>query len=238
MPPLRLLWPYPESETPSKSPDTPQNELNCGRTTVGRPLQESLAQMGGAINEWEPTSDSSPGLIMGYLSKLPPSLLISIGFVMVPLVGILTHLTGPELSYAVFYSIPIVLVTWVTRRSIGLILSTFSALTWLIVDLTSGATYSHAAIPYLNGVSRLSSFFILTFVLSSLKRIVKQEKELSRIDFLTGIRNRRYFIELGLAVKKLLKRTMKKQRHTFSDKVYSVVAKIPKGETMTYKQVP
>jgi hypothetical protein len=63
MPPLRLLSPYPESETPAKSPDTLQNELNCGRTTVGRPPEESLAQMGGAINEWEPTTDSFPGLI-------------------------------------------------------------------------------------------------------------------------------------------------------------------------------
>lgn len=197
MPPLRLLSPYPELETPAKSPDTLQNELNCGRTTLGRPPEESLAQIGGAINEWGPTTDSVPQLIVGYLSKLPQSLLISIGFVIVLLVWILTHLAGPELSSAVFYSIPIVLVTWFTRRSIGLIFSTLSALAWLIVDLTSGATYSYSAIAYWNGVSRLSSFFILTIVLSSLKSTLKQEKELSRIDFLTGIRNRRYFIELA-----------------------------------------
>ena len=197
MPPLRLLSPYPEPETPAKSPDTLPNDLNCGQTVMGRSPEESLAQMGGPINEWEPTTDSFPGLIVGYLSKLPRSLLISIGCVMVFLVGILTHLAGPELSSAVFYSIPIVLVTWFTGRSIGLIFSTLSALAWLIVDLTSGATYSNAAIPYWNGVSRLSSFFILTIVLSSLKSTLKQEKELSRIDFLTGIRNRRYFIELA-----------------------------------------
>jgi diguanylate cyclase (GGDEF)-like protein len=197
MPPLRHLSPCPESETPAKSPDSLQNELNCGRTTVGRPPEESLAQMGEAINEWEPTTDSFPRLIMGVLSKLPSSLLMSIGCVMVLLVGILTYLAGPELSSAVFYSIPIVLVTWFTGRSIGLLFSTLGALAWLIVDVTSGATYSNSAIPYWNGVSRLSSFFILTIVLSSLKSTLKQEKELSRIDFLTGIRNRRYFIELA-----------------------------------------
>jgi diguanylate cyclase (GGDEF)-like protein len=197
MPPLRPVLLYPESETPAKSPGPLQNELNCGRTTVGRPPEENLAQMGEVINEWEPTTESFPGLIMGYLSKLPQSFLISTGCVMVLLVGILSHLAGPELSSAVFYSIPIVLVTWFTGRSIGLIFSTLSTLAWLIVDLTSGATYSNSAIPYWNGVSRLSSFFILTIVLSSLKSTLKQEKELSRIDFLTGIRNRRYFIELA-----------------------------------------
>lgn len=197
VPPLRLFSPYPESETPAKAPDPLQNELNCGRTTVGRPPEENLAQMGGAINEWEPTTESFPGLIMEPLSKLPQSLLILTGCVMVLLVGILSHLAGPELSSAIFYSIPIVLVTWFTGRSIGLIFSTLSVLAWLIVDLTTGAAYSNSTIPYWNGVSRLGSFFILTIVLSSLKNTLKQEKELSRIDFLTGIRNRRYFIELA-----------------------------------------
>ncbi len=30
---------------------------------------------------------------------------------------------------------------------------------------------------------------------------------------------------------------LKKKRHNFSKKVYEIVAKIPKGKTMTYKQV-
>jgi diguanylate cyclase (GGDEF)-like protein len=67
---------------------------------------------------------------------------------------------------------------------------------WLIADLTSGTTHFNSDIPYWNGVARLGSFFILTFVLSTLKNTLRQEKEYSRIDFLTGIRNRRYFIEL------------------------------------------
>jgi diguanylate cyclase (GGDEF)-like protein len=170
--------------------------LACSETKVGRPPKESVAQMEGAINEWQPTTDSFLGLIVEHLFKLPQSLLISIGSVMVLLVGILNHIAGPELSSTVFYLIPIALITWFTKRSIGFILSMLSALTWLIVDLSSGATYSFSDIPYWNGVARLSSFFILTFILSALKNTLKQEKEFSRIDFLTGIRNRRYFIEL------------------------------------------
>ena len=196
MPPLRLLSPYPESETPAKSPDTLQNELNCGRTTLGRPPEEGLAQMGGAINEWGPTTDSVPGLIGGYLAKLPQSILLSIGCVLVLLVGILNHLAGPEHSSPGLYLVPILLVTWLTERWIGFILSILSALTWLIVDLASGTTYSISDIPYWNGVKRLSSFFILTIIVSIVKNTLTQEKEISRIDFLTGIRNRRYFIEL------------------------------------------
>jgi len=115
---------------------------------------------------------------------------------MVLLVGILNHLAGPEISSTIFYLIPIVLVTWFAGRSIGFIFSILSALTWLIADLTSGITLLNSDVPYWNGVARLGSFFILTFILSTLKNTLRQEKEYSRIDFLTGIRNRRYFIEL------------------------------------------
>jgi len=186
-----------KSETLPEGLEATRNDHACGQTMVGRPHEESLAQIGGTINEWGPTTDSFPGLILEYLSKLPQSLLILVGSVMVLLVGILNHIAGPELSSTIFYLIPIALATWFTQRSIGLILSILSALTWLIADLTSGATYSSSDIPYWNGVARLSSFFILAFILSALKSTLKQEKELSRSDFLTGIRNRRYFIELA-----------------------------------------
>ena len=170
--------------------------LTYDRAKVSRLPEESLAQIGGAINKRHPATDLFLGLIMGYLSRLPQSLLISIASVMVLLVGILHHMAGSELSSTVFYLIPIALVTWFTKRSIGLFISMFSALTWLVADLTSGATYSSPDISYWNGVARLCSFFILTFILSALKSTLKQEKEYSRIDFLTGIRNRRDFIEL------------------------------------------
>lgn len=78
---------------------------------VGKPSEESRAQMGGAINKQQPTAGSFFGLIMGHLSHLPKSLLISVGFVMVPLVGILNHIAGPQLSLTIFYMIPVALVT-------------------------------------------------------------------------------------------------------------------------------
>jgi diguanylate cyclase (GGDEF)-like protein len=170
--------------------------LVWSETKTGRSSEESLAQMGGVLNKPELTTDSFLGSILDYLAKLPQSLVISVASLLVLLVGILNHLAGPEISSTIFYLIPIVLVTWFTRRSIGFIFSILSALTWLIADLTSGATLLNSDISYWNGVARLGSFFILTFILSALKNTLRQEKEFSRIDFLTGIRNRRYFIEL------------------------------------------
>jgi len=166
------------------------------QTKIKTPPEENLTQMAETINKQEPTPDSFFGSIVGYLSKLPQLFLISIGSVMVILVGILSHKAGPQLSLTIFYMIPIAMVTWFLGRSIGFLFSILSALVWLIADLESGAAYLQSDIPYWNGVIRWGSLFILTFVLSELKSTLRQEKEYSRIDFLTGTRNRRYFIEL------------------------------------------
>ncbi len=166
------------------------------KTTVGRLPKEGFAQIEQAVNKWQPTTDLLPGLIVEYLSKLPQSLLVSGASVMVLLVGILSHIVGPHLFSDIFYLIPIVLVTWFIGRWLGFIFSILSALTWLIVDLASGITYFGSDALYWSTVGRLCSFFILTVILSALKNILKQEKEFSRIDFLTGLQNRRAFIEL------------------------------------------
>jgi len=168
----------------------------CDETKLGRPLEEGFEEAGGGIDKQLPTTDSFFGSIMKYLSKLPPLLLVSIGSAAVILVGILSHKTGPELSLTIFYMIPVALVAWFSQRWFAFIFSTLSTLVWLISDLTSGTIYIQPDIPYWNGVARLGSFFILTFILSALKSSLRQEKEYSRTDFLTGIRNRRYFIEL------------------------------------------
>src|SRR5512146_2145921 len=146
------------------------------QTKTESSIEKNPTQMGGAMNEKEPTRtpESFFGL-MGYLSKLPQLFLISIGAVLVLLVGILSNKVGPQLSLTIFYMIPIAMVTWFSGRSIGFLFSILSALVWLIADLESGTAYLQSDIPYWNGVIRLGSLIILTFILSELKSTLKQE---------------------------------------------------------------
>lgn len=132
-----------------------------------------------------------------YLSKQPRSVLVALGLLFVVLVGIIDHLTGPELFLSIFYLIPIFLVTWFTARWIGIMMSVASALSWLIADFTAGHTYSHPAVPYWNVAVRFGSFLIATLILSALKTTLEHEKELARTDSLTGISNGRSFVELA-----------------------------------------
>ena len=128
------------------------------------------------------------------LDKRSHHFLITTGLLLVVLVALIDVLTGPEISFAVFYIIPIVLVTWFTGRPRGVATSIASALAWFIADTVSGTTFSHPLIRYWNGGTRLALFLMATFLLPLLQTL-EREKELARRDYLTGAANRRFFVE-------------------------------------------
>ena len=119
---------------------------------------------------------------------------ITTGLLLIVLVAIIDVLTGPEISFAIFYVIPIVLVTWFTGRTLGAVTSIASAIAWFIADTVSGTTYSHPLIRYWNGSTRLAFFLMTTFFLPLLQTL-EREKQLARRDYLTGAANRRFFVE-------------------------------------------
>src|SRR4030042_3386019 len=74
------------------------------------------------------------------------------------IIGLIDFLTMTEISFSIFYVVPIVLTSWFGFAWLGLLLSFVSALLWLLTDLSSGHIYVHPFIPYLNAVVRLGFF--------------------------------------------------------------------------------
>lgn len=54
--------------------------------------------------------------LLAYLEKQSFLSLIVTGLVLVGLIGLTDYLTGYELSFSIFYLIPILLVTWYVNR--------------------------------------------------------------------------------------------------------------------------
>ena len=129
------------------------------------------------------------------LEKRSRSFWITTGILLVVLVALIDVLTGPEVSFALFYLAPIVLVTWFTGRPLGVVMSILSAIAWSIADAIQGTTYSHPLIRYWNTSTRLAFFLMATFFLPLLQAL-EREKELARRDYLTGAANRLFFVEL------------------------------------------
>lgn len=133
---------------------------------------------------------------MNYLAKIEKQnrhFLTAVGFALNGIIGIIDFLTGYELSFSVFYVLPISLVTWLTSRRVGLLTSLVSAGAWLSADIATGHPYSHPLIPLWNSLIRFAFFVIITLLLSALKGALQREGKLARTVHLTRAVNLRFF---------------------------------------------
>jgi diguanylate cyclase (GGDEF)-like protein len=122
-----------------------------------------------------------------------------LGLSLIAVVGLLDLVTGYELSFSLFYVLPIVLVTWLLERWSGLIAAFASALVWLWADMATGHVYSHPLIPFWNTLIRLAFFVIITILLFKLRKAMEHEQALARTDDLTGAFNSRHFFAVAQA---------------------------------------
>jgi diguanylate cyclase (GGDEF)-like protein len=151
------------------------------------------------VTPFFPTCESKA---MNFLSihekqRKPSYVLVLAGFVLTGLIGIVDFLTGYELSFSLFYVLPVTIVTWFTSQRLGLVTSLVGAFVWLGADLATGHSYSHPLIPIWNTLIRLAFFVIITLLLSALRRATEREREFARVDNLTGAANARFFYDLA-----------------------------------------
>jgi diguanylate cyclase (GGDEF)-like protein len=126
--------------------------------------------------------------------KLRSLALFALGLVLIVLIGLVDYLSGAEISFSIFYLVPILFITWKMGRKAGVFISVSGAIIWFVSD-NAVAHYSHSLIPYWNAFVRLGFFLITSLMLSKLKSELEKEKELGRIDPLTGVNNSRSFYE-------------------------------------------
>ncbi len=121
--------------------------------------------------------------------------LTALSLASVGVIGLLDHLSGYELSFSIFYLIPVSLATWYLGKRHGLVLAFASAVTWLVIDLTSGHVVSNASIPAWNAAVRLGFFVIVAYLLARSRAALDVQALLARQDGLTGCLNGRAFRE-------------------------------------------
>lgn len=126
-------------------------------------------------------------------ARLPRPAWFLAGTIVVFLIGLTDYATGEEISFSIFYLLPVAMTTWFAGRKTGLFFAALSAICWLAADLLGGHRYSHPAIPYWNMMVRFGFFLIVLITLSRLKSALESERILSGVDPLTGVANTRAF---------------------------------------------
>ncbi len=112
---------------------------------------------------------------------------------LVSIVGAVDHVTGYEISFSIFYLIPVCIGSWYSKQYLGLVICIVSALTWLGLDYASNHQYSHMAILFWNAFVRFGFFVVVAVLLKRLKRTLDLHASLAQLDGLTGLMNARTF---------------------------------------------
>ena len=114
---------------------------------------------------------------------------------LVALVALADYLTGFLLSLSVFYLAPVSLAAWYAGRVPAVLMALLACLSWLAADIGAGHVYEHEAIAVWNALVRLGFFLVNGLLLAALRESLYRERDLARIDPLTGAYTRRAFNE-------------------------------------------
>jgi len=119
---------------------------------------------------------------------------IAVGvLILIGVIGLTDHVTGYELSFSIFYLIPVGVAAWYGGIGLGIAVCIVCAATWFGVDSSSGHAYGHVLIPYWNAAVRLGFFVVVAYLLVGLRDMLALQRSLAQIDGLTGIWNARTF---------------------------------------------
>ena len=114
--------------------------------------------------------------------------------------GFVDYLTGHELSFSIFFLLPISIAVWYGSRPLGFAISAISAVAWAIVEHASALAYSREWILYWNSGVRLAFFLAVGWLLAELKTNLRRQQHLASTDNLTGLLNRTGFVERAAPV--------------------------------------
>src|SRR6266498_3798199 len=108
-----------------------------------------------------------------------------IGGAMVVLIAVATadRQTGPNVTFELFYTLPVAMAAWCCGPYVGWAFALACAVMWIIVDFTKGR-FEVALWAYTwNFGSRLALLMAFSAILTALRHALQREKELARRDF-------------------------------------------------------
>jgi diguanylate cyclase (GGDEF)-like protein len=132
-----------------------------------------------------------------FLGRRSAQFIYTCGLLLILLVGVVDYLSGPDVSFLIFYAVPVFGAAWYAGRRAGLLMTAASGLSWLVTAYGTAEHFTNPFVAYWNVVVRLVFMVALVHLLASFKKSLAQERELARTDYLTGAVNGRSFNELA-----------------------------------------
>ena len=115
-------------------------------------------------------------------SRIKPMIKTLLAIILLLLVSFFDLTTEKEISFTLFYLIPVALVAWMEKRACAIVFSIFAAFLWTIANPLDGYTYYDYYVFHWNIFVMLCFFIGTTFLLHALKTLLEKEKEISKLN--------------------------------------------------------
>jgi len=112
---------------------------------------------------------------LGRLFEQHPRRTTALALVLVVALGVIDNVTGIEISFSIFYLVPIGLASWYVGRPAGLVVAAISCVTWFLNDAVLVTHhYSNALIPVWNGLMRGGIFAVLATLTAAVRTSMRR----------------------------------------------------------------
>lgn len=135
-----------------------------------------------------------------FFNGMPTWQLVLWSAVLVAFFAVIDRLTGYELSFAIFYLVPVSVAAWYGTRRVTCTVALLATAAWLVVEYMTDRPYSQHWILWWNSIVRLMFFGVVALLLRQLRSHVQSQERLARTDALTGLLNRAGFLERSEAL--------------------------------------
>ena len=132
------------------------------------------------------------------LQRLPRIAVLLLGLALIAAIAWLDSATGPKLLLNVFYLLPVMFVAWVTASTVYGLLAVLA--TFLVGPLEAyldGLHFYSLPVAAWNAGMRTAVFCIVLLLLAEVRKLVARLQEQSLTDELTGVANRRAFLDVA-----------------------------------------
>jgi signal transduction histidine kinase len=106
------------------------------------------------------------------------AILLSANLVMVGLIGVIDYLLGYEFSLAIFYVLPVALVSWEVGKDAGILVSVLSGAVIIIVMEIERPPLVHPLMPVWKGGASLVFLILIAWLLAAHKRSEETRRQL------------------------------------------------------------
>ena len=118
-------------------------------------------------------------------------------FLAIVAVGVIDYQTGSEITFSVFYLVPVAIAAWISGTAVAVAASTLAAVVWLSAEVASSRVNADVSVYVWNFCARLLFLLLVALLLAQLHLMLRRERELSRTDALTNLPNARAFREIA-----------------------------------------